>query len=369
MRRIALGALVGVAVWLAVASAAWGNTIAPMCTVAQGPAQPCSGGWYRSAVTVVWQASPPPVATTGCQLGIGYPFNADAVTTLSCNASWSDGSTSSYSFPLHVETSVPTATATPSRPPDSNGWYNHPVAAAVTASSFSGIVSCTPTTYAGPSSTSAAVSATCTDSAGKSVTVASAPFGYDVTPPSLTITASPGDRTVALSWQTGGDVDPMASFVVTRSRVGGHAATTTTVYTGQATGFQDTHVRNGVRYLYTITAFDQAGNASAETVTTTPGPRLLGPARNAHLIAPPKLSWTPVRGATYYNVQVYRGKKVLSVWPKQADLQLRRTWRFDGRRYHLKPGRYRWYVWPGFGRRSAADYGHIVGSGTFVVVR
>ena len=81
------------------------------------------------------------------------------------------------------------------------------------------------------------------------------------------------------------------------------------------------------------------------------------------------LSWTPVPGATYYNVQLLHHGKVLSVWPTPASLELRRTWRFDGHRYRLKPGKYRWFVWPGFGRRRAGHYGHMIGSGTFVVVR
>ncbi|MFZ0090593.1 MAG: hypothetical protein WAL63_13850, partial [Solirubrobacteraceae bacterium] len=71
--------------------------------------------------------------------------------------------------------------------------------------------------------------------------------------------------------------------------------------------------------------------------------------------------------AAYYNVQVFRHGKILSAWPKRASLQLAKSWRFGGHRYRLKPGRYRWYVWPGFGRRSAAHYGRRVGSGTFVV--
>ena len=79
------------------------------------------------------------------------------------------------------------------------------------------------------------------------------------------------------------------------------------------------------------------------------------------------LTWTPVRGATYYNVQLYRqGAKVLSMWPAHARLQLPRNWRFDGHRYRLRPGRYRWFVWPGFGKRSAGRYGHRIGAGTFV---
>ncbi len=192
----------------------------------------------------------------------------------------------------------------------------------------------------------------------------SAPFAYDATPPTLTAAANPGDQNVALSWQAGGDVAPIASVQVTRSDG-------PTVYDGTGSNFNDAHVKNGVHYTYTITARDVAGNVTTQTVGATPNPRLLSPALNAHLSTPPMLSWTPAPGATYYNVQLFRAdpKKVLSMWPKLASLQLRRTWRFDGRRFRLKPGKYRWYVWPGFGKRKAGRYGHMIGSGTFVVVR
>ncbi len=277
------------------------------------------------------------------------------------------GTTESYT--LHVETSSPTATVAPSRAPDSGGWYNHPVSGTVNATAFSGIASCTLPTYAGPNSGAATLSVICVDNAGKRVAATSAPFAYDVTPPSLSAAANPGDRSVALSWQTGGDLAPTAAVRVTRSAAGAHSATAT-VYSGNGGGYFDTHVRNGVRYTYTITAWDQAGNASSRAVVVIPGPRLLGPSAGAHLAAPPMLTWTSVRHATYYNVQLYRGgRKVLSRWPKQASLQLRRTWKFDGRRYHLKPGRYRWFVWPGFGQRSAGRYGRTIGRGTFIVVR
>ena len=121
-------------------------------------------------------------------------------------------------------------------------------------------------------------------------------------------------------------------------------------------------------YIYTITARDQAGNTSTKTIGVTPNPRLLAPLANAHISGPPMLSWTPVRGASYYNVQLYRSGKVLSAWPKHATFHLRGTWKFEGRRYRLKPGRYTWYVWPGFGKRSAARYGREIGQGTFVVM-
>ena len=195
------------------------------------------------------------------------------------------------------------------------------------------------------------------------MTVASAPFAYDATPPQLTATAATGDRTVQLSWQTAGDLAPVVSVTVVKN------PGDETVYSGGATTYTDTKVTDGVAYTYVITARDAAGNASTQAVPATPSARLLQPVANANVksSAPPMLTWTPVRGATYYNVQLYRqGAKVLSMWPAQASLQVPRKWRFDGHRYRLRPGRYRWFVWPGFGKRDAGRYGHRIGAGTFV---
>jgi hypothetical protein len=338
-----------------------------------GQAQTCnSTAWYPVALTVVWHASPTPDTVTGCGLEVNYRFTADQITSIACSATWpgpgSGTTTITEPYTVHVETSSPTATVAPSRLPDSGGWYNQPVSGTPSATAFSGIGSCTSTTYAGPDTASATVSATCVDNAGKTVTATSAPFAYDITPPSLSAVASPADQSVTLTWQTGNDLAPLATVSVTRSPAAGDAAPAM-VYSGDAGGYVDRHVRNGVRYAYTITARDQAGNASAQTVVVTPGPRLLSPAANARVSAPPMLTWTPVPRASYYNVQLYRGGKVLSVWPTHARLQLRRRWRFDGRRFKLAPGRYRWFVWPGYGKRSAARYGHVIGRGTFDVTR
>ena len=73
-------------------------------------------------------------------------------------------------------------------------------------------------------------------------------------------------------------------------------------------------------------------------------------------------------GATYYNVQLFRdGKKILSAWPSSTSIRLDRSWRFGGKAQRLEPGRYRWYVWPGFGKRTANRYGKLLGTRTFVV--
>jgi len=372
MKRLALAvALVAVAVSLMSASVAWGDP-SPLCN---GQAN-CSTGWYTSPVTVSWNLDGGTNAG-GCatqaytqdtnQTALQNEPVADLPPWTYCITNVTGGSDTRFYF-VQVELSSPTATVGPNRGPDSNGWYNHPVAGAVSASSFSGIASCTSTTYAGPATASATVAGTCVDNAGKSVTASSAPFAYDATPPGLTATANPGDQSVAVSWQAGADVAPIASVQVTRSG-GTKAADVQTVYSGNGTGFSDRHLRNGVRYTYTVAARDQAGNVAIQTVNVTPNARVLSPAANARLTAPPMLSWTAAPSATYYNVQLFRGGKVLSVWPTHASLQLNRTWRFQGRRYRLKPGKYKWYVWPGLGRRKAGRYGDMIGSGTFVIVR
>jgi hypothetical protein len=72
-----------------------------------------------------------------------------------------------------------------------------------------------------------------------------------------------------------------------------------------------------------------------------------------------------VRGATFYNVQLYRGgTKVLSAWPRHSRVKLAKRWAYRGRSYTLEKGRYRWYVWPGFGRQTRGRYGQLLGQST-----
>ena len=271
------------------------------------------------------------------------------------------------SFPLHVEISTPSATATPDRPPDANGWYNHPVTVSFAGTAFSGIASCTPAqTFGGPATPGTTIAGTCTDNAGK-VASASLPLSYDATPPALAASSQPADGSVDLTWQASAGPAPLQWVQVARDP-GVAPSAASVLYQGGGTSYQDKRVRNGTRYTYTITAMDQAGNVAQETVTAKPGMRLLAPAAGASLSAPPALSWTAVPKASYYNVQLFKGKKkILSTWPTKAGLQLKRTWRFGGHRHRLARGTYRWYVWPGFGSRKAAHYGHVVGTATFSI--
>jgi hypothetical protein len=83
-------------------------------------------------------------------------------------------------------------------------------------------------------------------------------------------------------------------------------------------------------------------------------------------VSPPRLQWRRVKGASYYNVQLYRGaRKILSTWPRSTHLQLGMSWKFHGRLMHLAAGNYDWYAWPGFGRRARHRYGHLIVHGRF----
>ena len=86
--------------------------------------------------------------------------------------------------------------------------------------------------------------------------------------------------------------------------------------------------------------------------------------------ASPLLQWPRVERASYYNVQLFRGgRKILSAWPKRTQYRLKARWTYRGERRRLGPGRYRWMVWPGYGKRSKANFGKRIVSSTFQVKR
>jgi hypothetical protein len=182
----------------------------------------------------------------------------------------------------------------------------------------------------------------------------------------------PGDGFVRLVW---GAVPGAARYLVYRSASGARALADghgEVVYTGTATTYTDRGLRNGVEYRYVVVSEDAAGNQSAG-VGSAAVPRvnlLRSPKDGAKLKQPPKLVWARNAEANYYNVQLFRGQvKILSTWPLGASVKLKRTWKFQGRRYTLTKGVYRWYVWPGFGARSAVDYGELLGSNSFEMTR
>jgi large repetitive protein len=180
-----------------------------------------------------------------------------------------------------------------------------------------------------------------------------------------------GDGAATVTWTNPSDADFQRVSAV-RVKAGA-AAQNLPRYEGRGTTFTDRGLQNGLPYRYRIRTYDGAGNVSAGIeVAALPKAALFGPPKGAKITTPPTLRWKAVRGATYYNVQLYlvrRGKaiKVLSAWPKGTSYKLSRTWRFGGKTYRLAAGNYRWYVWPGLAKRSAKKYGPMVGESSFTV--
>jgi hypothetical protein len=191
----------------------------------------------------------------------------------------------------------------------------------------------------------------------------------DVTPPGtvLELRRSVGWRTLRLSWTLPTDAD-FDHVEVLRSRSAKGAAQAV-VYDGDGTGYSDARFLNGTYYRYEIRSYDHAGNASPGVRVVVRASALLFSPRDGGLVrVPPLFRWARVRSATFYNIQLYRGsRKILSAWPAKPLLKLRRTWVYNGRRYRLRKGGYRWWVWPAFGSRSKPKYGRTLGTGTFRV--
>jgi hypothetical protein len=355
---------------------------------------PDSGGWYNQPFTIGFSAQDATSGLASCPpvMYQGPDTAAGSVTGTCTDVAGNAGSSAPFSF--RYDATAPDVTAAvPARPPDRAGWYDAPISFTfVGADATSGLAVCTPATYAGPDLASASVTGTCADNAGN-VSHRAFGFMFDATAPPLSgLRATPGDRVVALRWATTAD----ATSVEVVRVPGLSAKPASVVFSGPGSSFQDAAVVNGVAYVYQVRLADAAGNESTDAVEATPrmpsadpmpgtgappaapavtrprSARLRFPRANAVVTTghPPLLRWTRVRRARYYNVQLYRGvRKVLSAWPRRPRYQLKRRWSYAGKHRRLAPGRYRWYVWPGYGPRSKAQYGDLLGRRSFRVVR
>ena len=349
-------------------------------------------GWYNHAVGISFSGSDLTSGIADCTATTyGGPDSTAAAVTGTCRDNAGNVS-SPLGYGLKYDQTAPVLTgATPDRPPNAGGWFNRPVRFDMQAGdATAGIADCPSITYGGPDAAAATFSGSCHDRAGNTAS-RSFSLKYDATPPQLSdLKAAAGDRTVALSWRAGADTESVE--VVRSPGLGLDPATS--VFRGLAPGFVDGRVENGVRYAYDVRAYDVAGNATSQTTVGVPAakrpdgappgptaqaplgprargrPQLFGPAGVVRPGHPPLLRWTPVRGAGYYNIQLWRhGRKLLSAWPARPRYQLKRRWTFGGLSRRLEPGRYRWLIWPGFGPRSKGDYGRRIGPGVFRVAQ
>jgi len=320
-------------------------------------------GWYTRPVRVDFTGHDVTSGLAGCTATTyAGPDAADAVVTGACR-DVAGNQSGSLGFQLRYDATPPDITGVvPERPPDHGAWYTRPVAFAVQAGdATSGLAVCPPLTYSGPDHADATVLASCTDRAGNSASRAF-PLRFDATAPdapSAKITT--GDRVVRLRW-------PAAAAIRVVRTPGLDGKSSSVVHNGPGRGFTDRRVHNGQRYRYALTLDDEAGNRARQELSGVAGPHLVTPASRAVVTGPPLLEWTPTRGTRYYNVQLFRGgRKILSTWPRRSALRLKPHWHFGGKRYRLKAGTYRWYVWPGEGRRKENVYGPRIGRRSFTV--
>jgi len=346
---------------------------------------PDSDGWYNRPVSISVSGDDATSGLASCSGDGTYSGPDTGETSVGGSCTDNAGNVGRAGYGLKYDATPPSVEVKADREPNKKGWYNRQVTVAFNGSDVtSGLQSCVPAvTYSGPDAPKTAVSGTCVDKAANTSPAAAYELRYDTRPPVLArVRAEITARGVALRWKASKD---SVSFAIVR-RPGLKGKQPTTVYSGAARAFTDRRLTKGVKYRYTVTALDEAGNAAARGVAavaasstsgpSTPSrptgtrPALTKPALGARVQAPPLLAWRAVPKASYYNVQLYRnGQKILTVWPTKTSFLLQRTWRFGGQAYRLTPGTYRWYVWPGYGKRSANRYGKALGSRTFVVVR
>jgi len=326
-----------------------------------------ANGWYTSNVTVNWRidAVPPYLESVGCD---ARTLTADTPgIQLECRARNDPDSPNdwvSVKKTFKIDKTAPAITSVAARGADANGWYNKPVTVTFSGTdATSGIASsCSSASYTGPDNGAALVAGTCRDNAGN-VANGSFQLKYDATAPTLfAVTSKTGNRVAEVSWRMSSDTAVVEVFRAPGLNGQGETA----VYRGTETGFRDPRVVPGRNYEYRVDAVDQAANRAETKVQITATGALFSPLPGAVVAAPPTLTWAPVKGASYYNVLLVRGRKILSAWPASTSFRLPKAWTYKRRHYRMRPGMYRWYVWPGFGRVTAGRYGRLLGGSTFV---
>ena len=319
---------------------------------------PDANGWYNHAFAVSFKGADGMSGLESCSAPENYAGPDSEIVQVGGVCTDRAGNVGLAAVTAGYDATAPAITgAHADRPPDANGWYSHPLVVAFQGDdATSQIADCTKAAYGGPDAGAASVPGSCRDRAGNA-SGSSFDLRYDGTAPSLgRVVAKAGNASATLTWAA----SPDTAVVRVRRR-------DTLVYTGGGTTFTDKGLANGVLYRYSVTAYDEAENAATSSVTARPSGPLVEPAANAVVSGAPRLAWKPAPKATYYNVQLWRRGRILSLWPRGTSVQLPARWKYNGRRYRLTDGRYRWYVFPGYGRRADKRFGKLLGSSSFVV--
>ena len=163
------------------------------------------------------------------------------------------------------------------------------------------------------------------------------------------LSAKVAGHTVTLTWKNPADKDFDHVEITASERKPAARKAAKRVYSGKGTKATTT-LGAGQSRWFTVVAYDRVGNASAPATVhvTIAAASPFGPAPRATVHGKVQLHWPVVKGAKYYNVQLYAGKKrILVSWPAGHAVQLPKT--------KLKRGtKYTWYVWPASGKGQGA---------------
>ena len=180
------------------------DATAPVVSGGQAGRAADMNGWYNRPVSIAFDGSDQTSGIAGCtNTTYGGPDSGAASVSGSCTDQ-ADNPSGTLGFGLKYDDTGPAVTgARAERPPDHGDWFTRPVRFDITGTdAMSGLLECPPVTYSGPDSRDADVTGRCHDRAGN-LTSRAFPLSFDATAPPLTdLKANPGDRTVALSWNT-----------------------------------------------------------------------------------------------------------------------------------------------------------------------
>jgi hypothetical protein len=350
-------------------------------TVSISNPKPSNPSNMRSA-TFTFTASAP----TQCKLDAGvfapcaspsnYTNLSDGPHTFTVRAADAAGNTAQESYTWTVETGSPTAAVSSGPPPLTNSRSATFAFSADEPSRFecrlddgSFLPCSSPASYQGLGDGGHIFSVRPIDAVGNIGAATSRSWRIDATAPETTLGARPRSRTKALSASFTFSASEQATFQCKLDASAFAACSSPKTYA---------RIRRSV-HTFQVRALDAAGNVdptpavlrwtiAAVARRTKASSPLLAPRAGARVTGAPLLVWRPVARASYYNVQLFRGKtKVLSAWPTRARFRLRARWTYLGRQQRLAPGTYRWFIWPRLGRGAKGRYGALLGQSTFTV--
>jgi hypothetical protein len=367
------------------------DVVSPVVTLTEKPplvtnSASATFGFVSDKVNSSYDCSLDGAPFAACTSPRAYPGLTEGAHTFSVRATWLGLQGSTVSYAWRVDT-VPPETTIASGPPAAS----HEAAAAFAFSSSeaqstftcrldsAGFVPCTsPKTYSGLGDGTHTFAVQAVDAAGNADL---SPVAYtwqisgvgppiaDLKPPAnvTKLRRNIGYGRLQLRWTKprDSDFDHVNVYVSTSSKTPPRKL----VYGGKRQSYTDRHFKNGQYYRYLVVSYDRAGNAAGGRPALVPASALLRSPRNGAVVrGAPTFRWAGVRGASFYNIQLYySGSKVLSAWPHKPSQALTRRWRYGGHRFSLARGIYVWYVWPGFGSRVKGHYGQLLGQGSFRV--